>query len=441
MARGRAEEFDLDFDEPTAAQDGDETGPVPADRRRKSQGVPRPLVLWAGVSVILVIAGILTVPPPPPGPSWGVGPGWSSPPVEQWTVPLTVPATELTSLSIEEESVLVAGPDRLDAYDRADGTLRSAVSDVQRCAVADAAPDVMAVCISGAGANALVAIVDSSGDVREVALPGAVSATLRGDDLVVLTEAGDAGYELTLHAGLDPAELRWSNSVAAPNLAAGVETVGDETPRVRVQEGDLVLLSTGDLYRAATGEQIPGSWSQYPDDRALISWDGERTQLLLPGADEVLDLPRLGWPSLINDGSSPAVAMLPSESDGSSTDAVTWDGDLLWQGPTEQPVARFGDVILLTGSDSGGRRVSTGTRLWSIPDLVLCPCRGDASGLLVHAVEYGREGIVDTRLLGLRVTDGEMLWELYLADGARVADTDEALAVLVDGQLTLYSRT
>ncbi len=36
---------------------------------------------------------------------------------------------------------------------------------------------------------------------------------------------------------------------------------------------------------------------------------------------------------------------------------------------------------------------------------------------------------------------GDVLWELPVDDGARVADTDEAIAVLVDGQLTLYSRT
>ncbi|CAM3733371.1 PQQ-binding-like beta-propeller repeat protein [Occultella aeris] len=438
MARGRAEEFVLDFDEPAAAEGVDAAGPVPADRRRKIRGVPRPLALWAGVSVVLVLAGILTVPPPPPGPSWGVGPGWSSPPVEQWTVPLTVPAGELTSPTITAEHVLVVAPDRLDAYDRADGTLRWSVTDLHRCTVADA----VVVCVSGAGVDARVAIVDTGGAVHELAVPGAASATLRGEDLVVLTEAGEAGYELALHAGLDPAQVRWSTPIAIPDAPAGTEVVGDDTPRVRVQVGDLVLLSTGDLYRAETGEQVSGSWSEYPNEDALLSWDGERGQLMLPHTNEVLDLPGAALPSLIDDGSSPAVAIMESESGGGSSDVVTWDGDVLWHGTSGLPVARLGDLLLVAGSgDSGARRVGTGTQLWSIPDYLLCPCRGDVSGLMVYAAEFGLEGISGARLLGLRPADGEVLWEIPLGDGARVADTDEAVAVLADGQLALYSRT
>ncbi|WP_163544194.1 hypothetical protein [Occultella kanbiaonis] len=449
MARGRAEEFVLDFDEPGPVHDGGADAPGRAERRRKIRGVPRPLVLWAAVSVVLVVAGVLTMPPPPPGPNWGVGPSWSSPPVEQWTVPLESPTDELTELWIGADAVLVAGADRLDAYDRADGTVRWSVTDVQRCTVLDAGVDAdadavaqeLAVCVSGSGADAGVAIIGTDGAVRQVVVPGAASASLHGEDLVVLTERAEAEYELTLYAGLEPSQVRWSASVEFPALPAGADLAGDQTPRVRVLAGDRVLLNTGGLYSAATGEKVPGSWSASTGEGALVSWEGERTRLILPGTDEVLEWPGLGWLSVIDDGSSPALIIRVSETDGSSIEAVTWDGDVLWRGAQRWPVARFGDILLLSGPDTGAIRASTGTELWSIPDQLTCPCRGDASGLLVYALDYGPASLIGARLIGLRPADGEVLWEIPLDEGVLVADTDEAIAVLVDGQLTLYSRT
>ncbi|WP_163544193.1 PQQ-binding-like beta-propeller repeat protein [Occultella kanbiaonis] len=433
MGRGGAEEFVLEFDEPDHAPDTAEPAHGPAGRRRKRRGVPRPLALWAGVAVLLVVAGIL-VAPPPPGPSFGVSPGWASAPVPQWSVPVV--ATEaFPGVWVQEDHVLVVGKDRLDAYDRADGTHRWSVTDVGQCMLAQSTP----VCVSGSGADAHVAIVGDDGTVREVVAPGAVAATLHQGDLAVLTGTAVMGYELTLHAGLDLAEPRWSAAVEAPD-----ELLGGAPPGVLVW-GDLLLVTTtGALFRARNGEQVPGNWAYQLQESPLIGWGGDRMQQILPGTDRVMDLPAIGWTALIDDGAPPQVTIVQSAAGaGDSVEAVNEDGQVLWQSTIAFPIARLGDVLLMTTpGDSMARAPTSGDLLWSSPVRLACPCRGDSSGLLMYAYEIDTEGAqTDTRLIGLRVADGEVLWEVPLADGAMVGDADDAFAVLVDQQLTLYSRT
>ncbi|MBZ2199448.1 PQQ-like beta-propeller repeat protein [Occultella gossypii] len=427
MGRGAAEEFVLDFDEPDPGPDGTEEPRGPAGRRRKHRGRPRPLALWAGVAVLLVVAGIL-VAPPPPGPSWGVSPGWSSAPVQQWTVPLAVPAGDRTWMSVQEDHVLVVGEGRVDAYDRADGTRRWAATDMGQCVLAATTP----VCVWGSGADARVSVVGEDGAVREVALPGVVAATLHRGDLVALTEDAAGGYELTLHAHLDPAALRWTTAVEVPD-----EQLGGAPPDILARD-DLLLVTTGGLYRASSGEQIPGSWASQRRDSPLVSWDSGGAQQILPGTDGLLDLPGRGWPALIDDGSPPAVAIVQSER--GDVAAVAGDGQVRWRAPSGYPFARLDGVILIGGpEDISARATDSGDLLWTRPENFHCPCRGDSSGLLLHA--FGPEGVrTGSRLIGLRIADGEVLWELPLADSALVADVDDAFAVLSDQQLTLYSR-
>ncbi|MBZ2199455.1 hypothetical protein [Occultella gossypii] len=434
MGRGGAEEFVLDFDEPDSDQAGDPEAVPPPRRRRDGPDLPRPAALWSGVAVLLVVTGIL-VAPPPPGPSWGVSPGWSSAPVRQWTVPLAGPADDLTWMTVEDDQVLIGGADRLDAYDRADGSHRWSVVDVARCALADS----MVVCVAGTGAEATVSVVDSGGAVREVALPGTVAATLNGGDLVVLAEDAAGDYVLTVHVGIDPDQVRWTTSVAARR-----DVFGDTPPSVRSWD-DLVLVGTGDLYRARSGEQIPGSWSWlWLDDKPLVNWRDDQAQAILPGTAEVVGLPGLGVPAMIDDGSPPSVTIVQSE-DFTTMEARTADGEVLWDAPLGWALVRLGDAILMSDSETRARDVRTGEWLWSFPGFVTCPCRGDASGLLLFSYEFDQAsesgGLTDVRLLGLRIADGEVLWEVPLADDALVADADNAFAVLADEQLTLYSRT
>jgi hypothetical protein len=434
MGRGGAEEFVLDFDEPDSDQDGAPDAVGPPRRRRNGPGVPRPVALWAGVAGLLVVAGVL-IAPPPPGPSWGVSPGWASVPVRQWTVPLAAPAGDRTWMTVQEDRVLVFGADGLDAYDRADGQHRWSATDVGRCALADTTP----VCLTGSGPGAVVSVFDALGGVRQVASPEAVAATLHQGDLVVLAEDTAGDYELTVHVGLDRDEVTWSASIEAHR-----DVFGDAPPDVSAPDG-LVLVSTGELYRVGSGEQIPGSWSRpWFDDGPIIGWASDRSQVIPPGTAEVVDLPGFGIPAMIDDGSAPSVTIVQSD-DFSTMDAMTADGDVLWDASTGWAVVRLGDSVLMSDSDTGVRDVRTGEWLWSIPGLVTCPCRGDASGLLLFSYEYDDEselgGLTDVRLLGLRMADGAVLWEVPLADDALVADSDDAFAVLADEQLTLYSRT
>ncbi|WP_163544186.1 hypothetical protein [Occultella kanbiaonis] len=429
MGRGAAEEFVLDFDEPDQA--GEPDAAAPPRRRQDGPGLPRPVALWAGVAVLLVVTGIL-IAPPPPGPSWGVGPGWTDAPVLQWSVPLSAPVRGQTWLTVQDDHVLVIGEDRIDAYDRADGTHRWSVADVERCELGDGIP----VCVSGPGADAVVSIVAEDGGVLEVPFPGAVTATLHRGDLVVLAEGAADDFELTVHVGTDRDSVRWGALIEYRR-----EEFGDAAPRVRARD-DLVLVSTGSLFRARSGEEIPGSWSwPWFDGSPLITWGEGGGQVILPGTAQVVDLPGLGVPAMIDDGSRPPVTIVQSD-DYISMDAVAEDGEVLWQAESGWPVVRFGDAIIMGDADSGARDVRTGEWLWSIPGFVSCSCRGNPSGLLVSIHDLDPDGgPTNRRLIGLRVTDGAILWELPVTDDALVADTDEALAILVDGQLTLYSRT
>ncbi|CAM3733358.1 hypothetical protein OCAE111667_24115 [Occultella aeris] len=426
-----AEEFVLDFDEPDPAPERSEEARGLARRWWGGPGVPRPLALWAGVAVLLVVAGIL-VAPPPPGPSWGVGPGWSSPPVQEWTVPL-VAVEEFPGVSIREDHVLVVGADRLDAYDRADGTHRWSVTGVEDCVLAEAST----VCVSGSPADSEVVIVSDDGTVRKVVVPGVVAATLHRGDLAILTESADGGYELTLQSGLDPAEPTWSATVEAPD-----EMLRDASPRVVVWDELLLVIGTGALFRARNGERVPGSWAYQLDDGPLIGWRGNSTQQILPGTDRVMDLAGVGWPALIDDGSPPQVTIMQATDATDFVEAVAEDGQVLWQSPFAFPIARIGNALLLGGPDASvAREPSSGDLLWTVPENLACPCRGDASGLLVYAYGMGPDGaLADTRMIGLRIADGEILWEVPLGDSALLADTDDAFAVLADQQLTLYSR-
>ncbi|TDE94820.1 hypothetical protein EXU48_08465 [Occultella glacieicola] len=426
MGRGRVDEFVLDFDEPALAADPGR----PAGTTSRSAGASagwRSPVLWGSFAVLLVVLGIV-VAPPPPVPSWRVGPAWSQPPEQRWSVPLSATMSS-PRLVVEDAHVFVADDGRIDAYGRTDGELRWSIAEVHDCVRAE-----LFVCLSGSGADAVVSVVDDDGTVRTVPAPGALAATLYRGDLILLTEGAAAGDDLTLHVGLDLDQLRWSTAVEAADEFRSLGRPGV------IMRDDLVLVSNGALYRARTGEHIPGSWSYQLEDAPLISWGGGRSQYIPPGTDRVLDLPGLGWPALVDDGSVPPVTL--AQGTGDVMEAMDADGQVLWQVPYGIPLARLGGVLVILGSSTvSGREPRTGELLWTTPENMLCPCRGDASGLLLYAFEVDPDGaLTNTRLVGMSIADGKILWEMPMPDGAVIGDAEDAVAVLLDDQLSLYAR-
>ncbi|CAM3733134.1 hypothetical protein OCAE111667_24080 [Occultella aeris] len=89
-----------------------------------------------------------------------------------------------------------------------------------------------------------------------------------------------------------------------------------------------------------------------------------RSQVVLPGTTEVVDLPGLGIAAMIDDGSSPSVTIVQSE-DFTTVEAMTADGEVLWDAASGWAAVRLGDPVLMSDSTSGARDVRTGEWLFA----------------------------------------------------------------------------
>lgn len=456
--RAGEDEFALDIDA------GTDTGAPGADHRRRVPTAPfwrRPL-LWLLCGAVLIAAGVLSA-PVPPGPPFGIIDDVVEP-VQQWEVDLGYDGmpedgeegvVHVPELWLAGETVLYVEPEQVTALDAADGSplWRAGGTDL-RCELREP----VLLCTSGHAEGAeLIHLHLEQGEVARDSEPDLVGAfPHRGDSITLhATPAGVAAARRASDGGQvwaaplhgDPP---WPGDVPAEDqdLYVDLGVAGDQ---VMVQVITHVVSSdgatsesgaVGGVLDAATGEprdlggaELVGSISSGLDTHWLlarsehepvvrIDADGEHHRVRRSGATIAL---------LADDG---ARTRLDFEMGETLRAFSTRTGRTAWEHTSGEngfarPVARLGEVLVVTESDSMiGLDLDSGAELWTHAGRAMVTGYSDGEVLVVVADVNGA-----TSFLGVEARNGTEQFEVQIGESwVDSFDMDGRRAVLLTAE-------
>ena len=441
MGSRHTEEFALDGED---FQDGESSaghgpsgqGPAgPEGRRRRSPGWRHRPGLWAGLAVVLVVAGAAVSPqgeplePRPPETAWSAS-------AEPGRAP---------GVWVLGDRPVVATADGLTAFDPATG---EPAWTVDMADPACTATDQALTCVHGDGETASIATVTPDGEASELPFPGADVATMADGDLIVggghdgnpwlgrYTTGADPPTEVWRYQPeypIDRAE-RWTGATVsqgiatvfthttttsggpALDLAAAVET-GEGRPAVVQRLGGIAVSNVGRTSAewhqqappiAGPGPEVPG----HPN--IVFTMSGARSR---PGGEILLSYTGLPLLALGDD-------LIYSGTPPGRPAALTAPG---------QVAVRLERVDVLSGES-----------LWQLDrnSYLTCPCAASPDTLALVAATFEPDESFTTipqAVLGLDLDTGRHHWSLPLStapDGIAVGS--EQVYLLTGGSLTAY---
>ncbi|SED54953.1 hypothetical protein [Ruania alba] len=340
---GRAEdEFIIGGDVPpsgTAAEP-----PTRPPRRRTGSHLTGPWP-WAGLAVLLVLAGAVTAPRPGPVVDpWGRVPDLSTPPVLAWELE----HTEIQQMWAFRGVLAVAAGQEVIGLDSRTGVQRWSVSaTLPRCT----SSGTELTCVIDD--STVLAIDPRSGTAREQTVDGIIGATQFGGDLIALTESGIrriAPDGTILWAAEEDAQApqAW---LAGPDIAGGM---------VVMLRADTGGFGSGFSGLAAldpeTGAPVesPGGYPVPVRDGVWAFTSGPTTEFLLRGKDEPMVSE---WPFTFTTMTDPSVLSEPPQGGDDDVHVTAVVGDVhlgVALGESPQMVGLDSSGAVLWRSDQTG---------------------------------------------------------------------------------------